>query len=60
MLVPPVELDLKFPKGIKIFWAKKLIVVARRVDIFEKYFPQNTFVETDIADDNSIDNFLKL
>ena len=42
------------------FLGKKLIVVARRVDIFEKHFPQNTFVETDIADDNSIDNFFEV
>ena len=42
------------------FLGKKLIVVARRVDVFEKNFPQNTFVETDIADDNSIDNFFEV
>ena len=42
------------------FLGKKLIVVARRVDVFEKHFPQNTFVETDIADDNSIDNFFEV
>ena len=42
------------------FLGKKLIVVARRVDIFEKHFPQNTFVKTDIADDNSIDNFFEV
>ena len=42
------------------FLGKKLIVVARRVDIFEKHFQQNTFVETDIANDNSIDKFFKV
>ena len=38
---------------------RKLIVVARRVDILEKHFPQNTFVETDIADDNSMTEFFE-
>ena len=57
--MPPVELDLEIAKELR-FLGKKLIVVARRVDIFEKHFPQNTFVETDIADDNSIDGLFEV
>ena len=42
------------------FLGKKLIVLARRVEVFEKDFPQNTFMKTDIADDSSIDRFFEV